>query len=300
MSHSRIRVAAAIPCYNEARFIAEVVSRVRKHVDLVVVVDDGSTDGTAALAERAGALVVRHDTNRGKGVAMNTAFAKARELGVEAMVLLDGDGQHDPDEVPLVLQPVLSGEADVAIGSRFLNGGKGIPLYRTIGQRILTLVANLGTSMKMTDTQSGFRAYSPKALATLHFNQRQLGCVESEMQFLIRKKGLKALEVPITAIYRERAKRNPVAQGLGTFWPTLRLALRYRPTIFSALGGAALSGLGTAGVMLLAVAGLPFWAPASHWSSSGALSLVAVGLLVVLGGSIVGPLHLKWKERRDD
>lgn len=221
-------VMAAIPCYNEARFIEDVVSRARKHAGLVVVVDDGSTDATAALADRAGALVIRHGTNRGKGMAMNTAFAKAREFGVKALVLLDGDGQHDPDEVPVVLGPVLAGEADVSIGSRFLNGGKGIPFYRTIGQRILTLVANLGTGMKMTDTQSGFRAYSPGAVATLHFKQRHLGSVESEMQFLIKNKGLKAVEVPITAIYTERAKRNPVAQGFGTLWPTVQLAFRYR------------------------------------------------------------------------
>lgn len=249
-----VKVAAAIPCYNEARFIREIVSRIRKYVDLVMVVDDGSTDATAQLAEGAGALVLRHGTNRGKGVAMNTAFAQARELGVGALVLLDGDGQHDPDEVPQLLLPILSGEADVAIGSRFLNGGRGIPFYRTLGQRVITLVANLGTGMKMTDTQSGFRAYSPKALSSLHFHQRHLGCVESEMQFLIKDKGLRAVEVPITPIYRERAKRNPLFQGLDTLWPTVILAFRHRPAPLLLLMGVVLALLGVAGMATVAVA----------------------------------------------
>lgn len=276
----RARILAAIPCYNEAKSIQNVVSRTRKYVGLVLVVDDGSTDETATLAQKAGATVIRHDQNRGKGMAMNTAFAKAQELGAAALVLLDGDGQHDPDELPRVLSPVLSGEADVVIGSRFLNGGRGIPFYRTIGQRILTLVANLSTGMKMTDTQSGFRAFSAKAIAALRFQERQLGSVESETQFLIGRKGLKAMEVPITAIYREKAKRNPVIQGFSTLWLTVQLAFRYRPSILLTLLGLALFSLGTVGAVIIIVGGLAGDALVGHWSGAAALSAIVAGLLV--------------------
>ncbi len=282
------KTAAAIPCYNEARFIEDVVTRARRHVDLVIVVDDCSTDATATLAEKAGALVVRHKVNQGKGIGMNTAFAKARELGVENLVLLDGDGQHDPDEIPVVLKPVLSREVDVCIGSRFLNGHAGIPFYRTLGQRMLTLVANVGTGMTMTDTQCGFRAFSRRAVAALHFDQCHLGCVESEMQFLIKEKGLKATEVPVTAIYLEKAKRNPIMQGLRTLSPTLRMALDYRPMPFLVLGGALLLALGLVLTLVLAaVRGeLSGSSVTNHWSGAVAVAFVIVGLFAVLVGSL--------------
>jgi len=127
---SRQEIIAVIPCYNEEKHIGGVVRRVSRFVDRVVVVDDGSSDHTANVAEAAGAVVISHGVNRGKGVAMNTAFQWAKYNGVRAIVLLDGDGQHNPDEIPLVLAPVLQGEADVVVGSRFLGAASRIPGYR--------------------------------------------------------------------------------------------------------------------------------------------------------------------------
>ena len=231
------RVIAAIPCYNEERFIGSVVLKAREFVDQVIVVDDGSTDDTARIAEAAGALVIRHEVNMGKGIAMNTAFQWAKENGVQAMVMFDGDGQHDPAQIPITLKPVLEDMVDVALGTRFLDTKSEIPRYRTVGQRILTLVTNVGSGVKVTDTQSGFRAFSRKSIETLSFQQKGVGDVECEMQFLIKENDLKVAEIPIVASYNEKAKRSPIAQGLKNLGAVLSLIGERRPLFFFGLAG---------------------------------------------------------------
>lgn len=231
------KTIAAIPCHNEDRFIGSVVLKAREFVDQVVVIDDGSTDQTARIAEAAGALVVRHEVNKGKGMAMNTAFQWAREKGAQVMVLLDGDGQHDPAYIPDVAKPVLEGKADVALGTRFLGIKSDIPRYRTVGQRILTLVTNIGSGVKLTDTQSGFRAFSRRAIELLSFKQKGVGDVEGEMQFLLKENNLSVAEVPIASNYDEGAKRNPVVQGMRNLNAVLNLIAERRPLFFFGLSG---------------------------------------------------------------
>ncbi len=269
------KIIAAIPCYNEERFIGSVVLKAKRFVDQVIVIDDGSTDGTAMIAEAAGALVIRHEVNEGKGIAMNTAFQWAKESGVQAMVMLDGDGQHKPAHIPAVLDPVLAGKADVAAGSRFLSVKSDIPGYRTIGQRILTFVTNLGSGVKLSDTQSGFKAFSRKSIETLSFTQRGVGDVESEMQFLIKENDLSLAEVPITANYDEKAKRNPLAQGMKNMNALLNMIAERRPLLFFGLSGFALTVIGLAvGARVLLT-----------WTTSGGIAtgtaLISVLLLIV-------------------
>lgn len=182
----RPKIIVAIPAYNEERFIFEVVRRARKYVDQVVVIDDGSTDCTAVVAEEAGAEIIRHELNRGKGCAVDTAFSVARHLDADILVLLDGDLQHDPDEIPLLLEALQREKADMVVGSRFLNGNK-IPRYRRLGQEVLNIVTNLGSGVRLSDTQCGFRAFSKKAINSMSFTETGLA-VESEMQFLAREK----------------------------------------------------------------------------------------------------------------
>lgn len=220
---SQQQIIAAIPCHNEEKHIGNVVSRARQFVDLVIVVDDGSSDSTTNVAETAGALVIRHDVNKGKGMAMNTVFQWARNNGTRAVVLLDGDGQHNPAEIPLVLAPVLKGEADVVVGSRFLDRSSRIPIYRVLGQKVLTLSTNLGSGLRLTDCQSGFRAFSMKAINALHFTRTKVGDIECESQFLFKENRLRVTEVPIVVSYHDDAKRNPVIQGLGNLFTVFGL-----------------------------------------------------------------------------
>src|SRR5689334_3666002 len=148
------KILVIIPAYNEERFIGSVVLKVRQHAESVIVVDDGSTDGTAEIAEAAGAIVVKHSENRGKGAALNTGFQQARQLKPEVLVLLDGDGQHLPEEVPLLIAPVVRGEADIVIGSRYLQKRSQVPTHRVWGHQAFNWLTNLISGTRTTDSQS--------------------------------------------------------------------------------------------------------------------------------------------------
>lgn len=225
---AQMKIVAAIPCHNEERHISGVATKAREYVGQVIVIDDGSSDRTAEVAEAAGATVIKHEVNKGKGMAMNTALNEARRLGADVLVFLDGDGQHNPDEIPVVLKPVLDGRADVVVGSRFVGKNSPIPRYRILGLYIITLVTNLGSGIRLTDCQSGFRALSRKAIDSLHFSRTKVGDVECEAQFLIKRHNLKVTEVPIVVSYDDDAKRNPVAQGLGNLITALKLTIETR------------------------------------------------------------------------
>ncbi len=216
-----LKVLAAIPAYNEANHITSIIKETQRYVDQVLVIDDGSADGTGEIAEAAGATVFKHDRNQGKGAAINSAFKMARELQPTAMVLLDGDGQHDPAEIPSLLAPVLSGDADMVVGSRFMRNNH-IPKYRMLGQTILTLTTNMGTGIRISDTQSGFRSFSQKAIYKMSFRENGFA-VESEMQFRARQYDLKVSEVPIITNYDEKVKRSPVAHGFGVLIRVINL-----------------------------------------------------------------------------
>lgn len=235
-------IIAAIPAYNEARFIGSVVLQCRRFVDIVLVIDDGSRDQTAAIAQAAGATVLQHEENRGKGEGLNTAFIEARRLGARCLVLIDGDGQHEANEIPQIIEPILDGAADMAVGSRFLTTKSDIPAYRKVGQHGLTFATNLSSGVKISDSQSGFRAFSAAAIDALTFRGTGFS-VESEMQFLMREHKLRVAEVPISVVYEEPAKRNPVSHGMAVLNGIVRLVSRGRPLFF----------FGTPGLILLAI-----------------------------------------------
>ena len=236
---------ALIPAYNEERFIGSLVLAVRNYVDHVVVVDDGSQDRTADIARLAGATVLRHEVNQGKAAGVNTGFAYIRRMRPAVMVMLDGDGQHAAEDIPQVLAPVLHGAADVVVGSRFLDIKSDIPAYRQVGQHGLTLMTNLASGVRCSDSQSGFRAFSARALDSLSFGQGGFS-IESEMQFLVREHALQVVEVPIKVTYAEPAKRNPVRHGMQVVNGILQLVGQTRPLLFFGVFGLAVFMIGLA------------------------------------------------------
>jgi glycosyltransferase involved in cell wall biosynthesis len=208
------KIIAAVPCHNEAQFIADIVRTAKKHVDGVVVVDDGSSDGTSHSAEEAGAIVVRHSGNKGPGAAYRSCFEAARSSGADILITLDGDEQHDPEELPRIFEPLLADRADLVIGSRFL-GSYEIPRYRKFGIDVITWLYNLGSNVKVVDAQSCYRGYNRKALDSLRITERGFG-FSVELLVQAREKGLVIKEVPITCIYHPAShSMNPVAHGVG-------------------------------------------------------------------------------------
>lgn len=230
-------IIAVVAAFNEDRFIGSVVLKTACHADRVIVVDDGSTDQTATVAERAGAVVIRHDSNLGKAEAINTGLRHARELGAAAVVLIDADGQHDPDAIPVLLKPIAEQGADVVVGSRFLGAKSRIPRWRILGQHALTLATNVASGVALTDSQSGYRALSRKALEKMTFRPGGGFSIESEMQFLVQQHQLRVIEVPVVMTYEERAKRNPFGHGFQVLNGIVALVSQHRPLFFFGITG---------------------------------------------------------------
>ncbi len=213
------KILAAIPCYNEEATIGSVVIKAKRYVDEVVVIDDGSVDDTANVAKEAGATVIKHGGNKGYGAAIQSCFKYAKEKNFDAMVILDGDGQHDADEIPKVIKPIVEGKADISVGSRFLEEEhkKKIPAYRRFGISIITWFTNLGSgkSKRIIDAQSGFRGYSKRAIEKLALSETGMG-ISAEIILQARKKRLKIKEVPVSCRYDvEGSTENPVKHGIG-------------------------------------------------------------------------------------
>ena len=222
----RPKVVAAIPCFNTEYFIGDVVSTAKNYVDHVIVIDDGSHDGTSGIAKAAGALVIRHEVNRGVGEATKSCFEAARANAADILITLDGDGQHNPDEIPQILAPIVKGEADLVIGSRFLGDSSSMPKYRKFGIDTITWLFNFGSKLKLSDTQSCFRAYGKQALDSFGITERGFGF---SVQLLIQAKqrGLIITEAPISCIYHQSSHSlNPVVHGLGVALTVIKLRLK--------------------------------------------------------------------------
>jgi len=211
-----MKTLAAIPAWNQEMRVASIVHLTKGHVDAVLVINDGSNDRTAKLAEMAGAIVLNHDVNKGYGGALKSCFHYAKENGYDAMVILDSDGQHDPDQIPAVFRPVIDQSADISIGSRFLDSDVDVPRYRKVGIGVITKLTNTasGNGLAIKDSQSGFRAYSKRAIEAIEIFENDMGA-SVEILLQANKHGLKIAEVPISINYDEdSSSQNPVGHGL--------------------------------------------------------------------------------------
>jgi glycosyltransferase involved in cell wall biosynthesis len=234
---------ACIPAYNEEHSIAEVVTKSLAHVDRVIVCDDGSTDDTEKVAREAGATVITQ-TNQGYGAAISSLFDYARKANARIMVTLDGDGQHNPDQIPLLVDAISTHNVDVAIGSRFLDDSTKASGYRKTGIKIITSASNYGTNFKVSDSQSGFRAYSKDAIDAIHPTEQGMA-VSTEILLKISNKGLSVAEVPITVSYEgDTSEKNSVSHGVGVLMNTIKYVSIKHPLQFYGIPGLGLIVLG--------------------------------------------------------
>ena len=217
-------VIAGIPAYNEASSIASVSLAVAEHVDEVVVVDDGSSDETVEQATSASATVIQHEENKGYGAALASLFGYANERDADHLIILDGDGQHDPDDVPELLREQKSSGAEIVIGSRFVGTKENeTPLYRKVGLAIVNSMTNLGfrfsrSPLRIADTQSGFRAYDKTAIQSLAARDEIGTGMDASLGILFHAAGedFSVEEIPTTVDYdvEDPNSHHPITHGL--------------------------------------------------------------------------------------
>ena len=236
-------IAVILPAYNEEVAIGSMLLRTKQFADRVILVDDGSTDRTSEVARLAGFEVIRHSTNMGKGAALRTGFEAVD--GADVIVTMDADGQHDPGDIPKLTGAILAGEADVVNGSRYMNGnGKSTPAYRRLGQSVLDKATNLNSGLNITDTQSGFRAFSGGVIPSFRFSQKGFG-IESEMLADVAKAGLRVKEVEVGVRYDvDCSTENPVSHGVRVLVRVLHDMELNRPLYYFTVPGMVMGSIG--------------------------------------------------------
>lgn len=217
--------------------------RAKQYADRIIVIDDGSSDHTAEVAKMAGAEVICHSTNMGKGAALKTGFESLN--GADIIVTMDSDGQHNPTDIPKLIEPIVRGEADMVNGSRYINGDKkDTPLYRRFGQIVLDKATNIDSGLDITDSQSGFRAFAAYVKDAFRFKQSGLA-IESEMLADAARAGLRIKEVEIGVRYDvDCSTEHPIKHGLRVLVKVLHDMELRRPLYYFTIPGILFTALG--------------------------------------------------------
>ena len=216
-----MKICVLIPAYNESERIGELILQILalKGITGIIVVDDGSIDSTADEARKAGAVVLKHEKNKGKGAALRTGFSYVKSGDFEAVITLDGDGQHDWNEIPNFIEVYKKGGADVIVGSR-MTKCENMPFVRYLTNRFTSFVTSLLGTCKVTDSQSGFRLISSDVLKRIELSTSKFE-IESEVIIKAARKGFKIKEIPISTVYladsTKRSKIHPLVDTLRFF-----------------------------------------------------------------------------------
>ena len=228
-----MKVTIGIPAFNEEKNIAKMIVKLKKIYDEIIVCNDGSTDLTGEIAENLGVIVINHKQNLGYGAGINSIIKKSKEIDTDILVTFDADGQHKVEDVKKVIEPIKNGDADLVIGSRFLSKTKEkIPEYRKIGINIITKVTNAGLKKKITDSQSGFRAYSKDLISKLDISDMGMG-ISTEILIKTNSLGFRIAEIPITILYEGKTStQNPISHGTSVLFSTIKYTSIEHPLKF--------------------------------------------------------------------
>ena len=272
---------ACIPAFNEEKPIVDVIKKSLKYVDKVIVCDDGSSDSTSEQAKNAGAIVIKNEKNMGKGNAMKSLFKYAKDVDADIVITIDGDGQFLPEQIERLIDPILQNNYDVVIGNRF-SDDKEMPSYRKAGNKMLDKITKLAADLPFSDTQSGFRSYSKKAIQSINFSTNGFG-VDSEILINAVDKGLKITEVKVTVIYNTGEKtstKDPVSHSMSVIASLLESIAIHHPLKYLGIPG-----------MILLIIGFGFATYAiSNFNDTGNFSLPSI--LTAMSSLILGLMLL--------
>ena len=241
-----MKITVGIPAFNEEKNIAMVIIKLKKIADNIIVCNDGSTDSTEEIAKELGAIVINHEKNLGYGAGIKSIFLKAKEINSELLVTLDADGQHDINDISKIVKPIQENKAEIVIGSRFLEKSKNVPEYRKFGIKLITKVTNLSLSKSLTDSQSGFRAYSNKVLEKLNLSDTGMG-ISTEILIKANNFNFRIGEVPITISYEgDTSSENPISHGTSVLFSTIKYTSIEHPIKFYGIPSIILLIIGSA------------------------------------------------------
>ena len=228
-----MKIVVGIPAFNEEKNIAVLIIQLKKIADKIIVCNDGSTDLTSKIAEELGAIVINHEKNLGYGAAIRSLFLKSKDLDADILVTFDADGQHRIEDIDKVINPIINGESDLVIGSRFLDESKKeVPRYRKVGIKVITKITNATIKKQLTDSQSGFRAYSKKVLNELNPSELGMG-ISTEILIKASAKNFRISEVPIKIIYNgDTSTHNPISHGSSVLFSTIKFTSIEHPLKF--------------------------------------------------------------------
>ena len=268
-------IIVGIPAFNEEKNIAAIITKLADITDTIIVCNDGSSDLTSDIAEKMGAFVINHEKNLGYGAAIRSIFLKAKELDGDILVTFDADGQHRIEDVEKVTKPIIDQEVDLVIGSRFLDESeKEVPQYRKVGIKVITKITNASIKKQLTDSQSGFRAYSKKVLAELNPSELGMG-ISTEILIKASSKNFRITEVPIKILYTgDTSTHNPVSHGSSVILSTIKYTSIEHPLKFYGIPS-----------MILFIIGISFtYLSAEYYAEIGRLN---TNLTIIAAGTIL-------------
>ena len=270
-----MKIVVGIPAFNEEKNIAVLITQLKKIADKIIVCNDGSTDLTSEIAEELGATVINHKKNLGYGAAIRSIFLKSKDLDADILVTFDADGQHRIEDINKVINPIINGESDLVIGSRFLDESeKEVPKYRKVGINVITKITNATIKKQLTDSQSGFRAYSKKVLNELNPSELGMG-ISTEILIKASARNFRISEVPIKIIYKgDTSTHNPISHGSSVLFSTIKYTSIEHPLKFYGIPSVILFAIGS----LLTYYSVEYYAELGRLNTN--LTLVSAGIIL--------------------
>jgi len=217
MSYQGKKIAVLIPAYNEEKYIGTIIDGIPSEIDKIIVIDDGSDDNTLTIAKEKGVYVIENSTNRGYSYSLKRGYHEALKSKMDVIVHMDGDGQHKPDEIWKVVNPIINNDADYVLGSRLLNNNDMMPIVRYWGNRLISCVAGFCTGFKISDATTGFTAISVHALRSIGLSSfgNFRWNIDTDLIINVAKYNKKLVEVPISCIYAdEDSNLAPISDAI--------------------------------------------------------------------------------------